>query len=108
MTNIEKLLLDGKTEFTIEELESVRDKMPIIVSQSESIIRPIQERPDLIAIDSRPVDIILSKRPQDDFTKKAIQVVLDDEFIAFLGTNAQARKFFSDIMTGELDVKKGA
>ncbi|GCQ31581.1 hypothetical protein [Escherichia coli] len=102
MADIEKLLLDGKTEFTFEELESVHDKMPIIVRQSEKIIRPITEEPDLTAVDPRPVDMILSKRVQDDFVKRAIQVVLDDEFIAFIGTNAQARKFFADIMTGEI------
>ncbi|EFC1824553.1 hypothetical protein AADQ00_05830 [Escherichia coli] len=104
MTEIEikKLLLDGKTEFSNDELESLRDIMPIIVRQSEKIIRPLTEEPDLTAVDPRPVDIILSKRVQDDFIKRAIQVVLDDEFIAFLGTNAQARKFFADIMTGEI------
>ncbi|EPC0681749.1 hypothetical protein ACRV9Q_001368 [Escherichia coli] len=104
MTEIEikKLLLDGKTEFSNDELEELRDIMPIIVRQSEKIIRPLTEEPDLTAVDPRPVDIILSKRVQDDFIKRAIQVVLDDEFIAFLGTNAQARKFFADIMTGEI------
>ncbi|EMB7853606.1 hypothetical protein VAG69_002230 [Escherichia coli] len=104
MTEIEikKLLLDGKTEFSNDELESLRDIMPIIVRQSEKIIRPLTEEPDLTAVDPRPVDIILSKRVQDDFIKRAIQVVLDDEFIAFLGTNEQARKFFADIMTGEI------
>ncbi|HGV6092908.1 TPA: hypothetical protein ACNDQB_002321 [Escherichia coli] len=104
MTEIEikKLLLDGKTEFSNDELESLRDIMPIIVRQSEKIIRPLTEEPDLTAVDPRPVDIILPKRVQDDFIKRAIQVVLDDEFIAFLGTNAQARKFFADIMTGEI------
>ncbi|EEV5812749.1 hypothetical protein [Escherichia coli] len=104
MTEIEikKLLLDGKTEFSNDELESLRDIMPIIVRQSEKIIRPLTEEPDLTAVDPRSVDIILSKRVQDDFIKRAIQVVLDDEFIAFLGTNAQARKFFADIMTGEI------
>ncbi|EHS1736047.1 hypothetical protein KVY46_002885 [Escherichia coli] len=104
MTEVEikKLLLDGKTEFSNDELEELRDIMPIIVRQSEKIIRPLTEEPDLTAVDPRPVDIILSKRVQDDFIKRAIQVVLDDEFIAFLGTNAQARKFFADIMTGEI------
>ncbi|WP_103756183.1 hypothetical protein [Escherichia coli] len=104
MTEIEikTLLLDGKTELSNDDLESLRDIMPIIVRQSEKIIRPLTEEPDLLAVDPRSVDIILSKRVQDDFIKRAIQVVLDDEFIAFLGTNAQARKFFADIMTGEI------
>lgn len=102
MIEIEKLLLDGKTEFSNEELESIREMMPIIVRQSESIIRPIAEEPDFTSGDPRPVDVILSKRKQDDFIKRAIQIVLDGEFIAFMGTNEQARKFFKDVMTGEI------
>lgn len=99
---MKQLLLDGKTEFDIEFLEKHRHEMPIIVRQSESIIRPIQEHPDLTDMDPRPVDIILSKRVQDDFIKRTIQIVLDGEFIAFMGTNAQARKFFNDVMTGDI------
>ncbi|HAW2200200.1 TPA: hypothetical protein JLO99_002725 [Escherichia coli] len=102
MIEIEKMLLDGKTEFSNEELESIRDLMPIIVRQSESINRPITEDPDLTSGDPRPVDVILAKRNQDEFVKRAIQISLDGEFIAFMGTNAQARKFFKDVMTGEI------